>query len=154
MPFIGFPITSQNVKKKSREFPLGGPSCCGETGLAPCRQSTFSSCFFLFFSHFFSICSIKISKSKPQNPRYKTRPPKSHPQKNETVPRKHISFIICLFAAHWISHHVPKRQKKSRGFSLGGPKFQNIPLLLLLGDKLTFRQARQAYPHLSAGLPL
>ena len=29
--FIGFPITSQNAKKKkSREFPLGGPSPCGK----------------------------------------------------------------------------------------------------------------------------
>ena len=33
-------------QKKSREFPLGGPSPCGKTGLAPCRQCTFPSCLF------------------------------------------------------------------------------------------------------------
>ena len=71
MPFIGFPITSQNApKKKLREFPLRGPSPCGKTGLTPCRQCTF--CFLGCFS-FFLICFLQISKSKPQNPRSKNQ---------------------------------------------------------------------------------
>ena len=53
--FIGLPITSQNAQKKSPEFPLGGRSPCGKTGLAPCRQCIFSSFLvvFVFFSFFF-----------------------------------------------------------------------------------------------------
>ena len=48
------------AEKKSREFPLEGPSPCGKTGLAPCRQSTFSSCFVC--SHFFPIYSIFLDQ--------------------------------------------------------------------------------------------
>ena len=51
----GFPITSQNAsQKKLREFPLGGPSPCGKTGLAPCRQCTSSIFLHSFFGYFFS----------------------------------------------------------------------------------------------------
>ena len=48
---LGFPSHPKTPKKKSREFPLGGPSPCGKTGLAPCRPCIFSS----FFGYFFLI---------------------------------------------------------------------------------------------------
>ena len=66
-------------KKKSREFPLGGP---GKTGLAPCRQCTFFflfGCFFFFLNLlFFANLQIqtpksKIQKSKLQNPESKIK---------------------------------------------------------------------------------
>ena len=66
-------------KKKSREFPLGGPCPCGKAGLASCRQSTVFSlfgCFFCFWPNLQNP-NHKIH----QNPRSKTRPPKSPPQK-------------------------------------------------------------------------
>ena len=106
MPFIGFPITSQNApKQKSREFPLGGPSPCGKTGLTPCRQCTF--CFLGCFS-FFLICFFfanlqiqtpksKIQKSKLQNPNPKIqdpkiKTPKSKPQNPESKIKAYIKF--------------------------------------------------------------
>ena len=65
------------AEKISREFPLGGPSPCGKAGLAPCRQCTVS--FFLAVSLFLFSLNLfaHVSKSKPQNPRYKNRPPKN-----------------------------------------------------------------------------
>ena len=50
MPFIGHPKTPP---KKSREFPLGDPSPCGKTGLASCRQCTFSIFLHSFFGYLF-----------------------------------------------------------------------------------------------------
>ena len=68
------------AKKNRESSPLEGPSPCGKTGLAPCRQSTFPS--FLFVAHVFShlIFSDQNSKFKPKNPTYKNRPPKSPPK--------------------------------------------------------------------------
>ena len=102
------------AEQNSREFPLGGPSPCGKTGLAPTIGNVFFLPFWLFLSFF---------PFKPKNPRYKIRPPKSTPKINETVPRKHycfFGFIIVVCVVHWISHHVPKRKKKSREFPLAG----------------------------------
>ena len=90
VPFIGFPITAQNAPpKKWREFPLGAPSPCGKTGLAPCRQCTFSiflHSFFGYFSrsiysfyvfpiffHLFFFFFVCRSLNFPSHP--KTRPP-------------------------------------------------------------------------------
>ena len=51
----------QKCDEKNRESsPLEGPSPCGKTGLAPCRQSTFSSCFVC--PHFFPIYSIFLDQ--------------------------------------------------------------------------------------------
>ena len=114
MPFIGFPITSQNApKKKLREFPLRGPSPCGKTGLAPCRQCPF----FLFFLFFF------LTKSPNAKP--KIQDTKS-PLQKEWNGRKTCCFggfvIVVVYAFHWISHHVPKRPKKKIArVPLGGP---------------------------------
>ena len=122
MPFIGFPITSQNApKKKSREFPVGGPSPFGKTGLAPCRQCPsffFFLCFFLIF--FWPNLQMQNQKSKIHKQTYKITPPKGMKQSLENM---FFCFIIVVFrAVHWVSHHVPKRpKKKSREFPLGGP---------------------------------
>ena len=53
----------KRAEKNSREFPLGGPSPCGKTGIAPCRQCTFSLFFFILWY-----------------PKSKLRPPKSPPK--------------------------------------------------------------------------
>ena len=129
MPFIGFPITSQNVKKKSREFPLGGPSPCGKTGLAPCRQSTFSSFLvfsFFFFSHLFFFWVDQISKFKPKNPRYKIRPLKSPQNKMkrslENIVFLFLSFYHCFLCRSLDFPSRPKTSKKNRESSPeGGP---------------------------------
>ena len=124
------------MKKKSREFPLGGPSTCGKTGLAPCRQSTFSSCF---------VCSPCFSQLFFLTKSYKNRPPKitsqsvsaqqllPHRLKNlnpsyQSYPKKMFKKQWELqSSAHkrlvsWKSGTTPKmRWKKSREFPLGGP---------------------------------
>ena len=64
---LDFPSRPKTPKKKSREFPLGGPSPCGKTGLAPCRQCTCSS--LLVVPFFFS--SVFLTKSPNPNPKIK-----------------------------------------------------------------------------------
>ena len=61
VPFIGFPITSQNAKKEIARV-LGAPSPCGETGLAPCRQCTFFS-FWISHIPVRFLCDFSWSKS-------------------------------------------------------------------------------------------
>ena len=64
MPFIGFPWVSHHVPKRphtknARVSPtVGGPSPCGKTGLAPCRQCIFSS--FLVVSLFFHLLFLSF----------------------------------------------------------------------------------------------
>ena len=89
------------AEKKSREFPLEGPSPCGKTGLAPCRQSILSSCFvwspfflislFMFFfgnqtlqkqtskitSQSVSAQQLLPHRLKNLNPSYQSYPPKN-----------------------------------------------------------------------------
>ena len=50
---LDFPSHPKTPPKKSREFPLGGPSPCGKTGLASCRQCTFSIFLHSFFGYLF-----------------------------------------------------------------------------------------------------
>ena len=67
----------QNIKKKSREFPLGGPSPCGKTRLAPCRQCTFSIFFVCSASFFFRPnLQLQTPKSKIKNQTFKMASPK------------------------------------------------------------------------------
>ena len=50
---LDFPSHPKTPPKKSREFPLGDPSPCGKTGLASCRQCTFSMFLHSFFGYLF-----------------------------------------------------------------------------------------------------
>ncbi len=59
VPFIGFPITSQNAKKKLARVPPRRPFPYGKAALAPCRECIFSSSFY-FFCLFFLICFFLI----------------------------------------------------------------------------------------------
>ena len=84
-------------QKKTREFPpIGRPSPCGKTGLAPCRQCTFSiflHSFFGYFSHLFFICLFILCFSLFFLFMY--------------------LFFFFLCRSHWVSYHIPKRQKTS-----------------------------------------
>ena len=70
---------------------LGGPSPCGKTGLAPCRPRIFSS----FFGYYFSFDAFVFYLSILYVFRF---------------------FYLCISsgAFHWISRHIPKREKKSK----------------------------------------
>ena len=124
------------MEKKSREFPLGGPSTCGKTGLAPCRQSFFSSCFVCSpcFSHLFFL--TKSYKNKPAkitsqsvsaqqllphrlknlNPSYQSYPKKMFLKKLELQSSAHKRFFL-----ENLEQLQKCDEKNSREFPIGGP---------------------------------
>ena len=127
------------AEKKSRELPLEGPSPCGKTGLAPWRQSTFSSCFvcsqfFPIYANFIfgpnltktdlQITSQSVSaqqllphRLKHLNPSYQSYPPKKALKKNGSCK---VRLINVLFLEN-LEQLQKWAEKKSREFPLEGP---------------------------------
>ena len=114
-------------KKKSREFPLGGPSPCGKTGLAPCRQCTLSLFFFILW---YPKSKLRPPKSPPKaclpnsffpkGSKIRTPSYRSYQKKTNKIGSCKVRLINICFLKIW--NKLQKcTEKNSREFPLGGP---------------------------------